>query len=169
MGPGLRTKVQVGPVEALGGREEIQASDTDEVPSSQLRETGLQRSDGRKCVAQEQAGGEPLSQSSGCLPPLDRDIYSTRLPGSVCTWIYAACGWRMCGDCVDTHRFKGLVLGLGVQARVEVTRSKQRAGRRNAGLLHGAGQLVQRARWLGLVKPGAFQLLVSQLRRLWAW
>lgn len=104
---------------------------------------------------------ESLLQSSGCMLP-GRVIYSTGLSDSVSTWIYVACGCRMCGDCGDTHRFKGPVLGLGTQAPVEVTKSKRRAGRGNIRpQLHRAGQLVQRAWWLGLVKPGAFQLLVS--------
>lgn len=70
---------------------------------------------------------ELLLQSSVCMLP-GWDIYSTGLSDSVSTWIYAACGCRTCGDYGDTHRFKGLVLGLGTQAPVEVTKSKQRAG-----------------------------------------
>lgn len=92
---------------------------------------------------------EPLLQSSVCML-LGWDIYSTGLSDSVSTWIYVACGCRTCGDYGDTHQFKGLVLGLGTQAPVEVTKSKQWAGRGNVRpQLHRAGQLVQR-----VVRPG---------------
>lgn len=73
---------------------------------------------------------EPLLQSSGCIL-LGPDIYSTGPSDSVSTWIFAACGCRTCGNCGDTHRFKGPVLDLGTQALVEVAKSKQRAGRGN--------------------------------------
>lgn len=132
-------------------------------------ETALRLSQGRKCPAQEQASGEPLPASSDCML-LAWDIYSTHLS----TWIYAACGCRLCRDCVGVGAHINLndwCLALGRRLGWKL-QSLNIEGSRRKCQTDCSSSVQSSLCKSSVVRPGktrGFPTPVSPRPRLWAW
>lgn len=115
---------QFGPIEALRGERKRR-------PPLLMKSAPPTLVAGSALLRRRQAGSRCLqAQAASCWPGI------FIVPISVSTWTCEACGCRMGRNCAGGihYRFKWLVLGGGCKLGVEVTKSKQRAGRGNARL-----------------------------------
>lgn len=162
MGPRQETKAQAKPIEALGGeRKSRPLILMKSAPPTLMAGSALLR---RRRVGNCCLQARPASCWPGIfIVPISRVLSP---PGPMRPVAAACVGTELEVGGGVHDRFKWLVLGGGCKPGWKL----QRLNRGRAGETPDcSSSFVQRAWWLCLVKPGAFQLLVSQRPRLWAW